>query len=175
MFILRHFDFDFEIWLKINVSNFVVIVILSQKKFNELFYLVIYMFKIMFSAEYNYEIYNKELLIIVRVFEKWHSKCVEILMKEFIRVINDHRNLEHFMTIKQFNRKQARWAEFLFEFNFKIKYRSDIQKTKLDNLIRRSQDISFDSNDFRNQFQRQTILKIHHLSKELCIFKKLEL
>ena len=138
MLILRHFDFDLEIWLKIDVSDFVVVVILSQKELDELFYFVTYMFKIMFSAECNYEIYDKELLIIVRVFEKWHSKCVEILMKEFIRVINDHRNLEHFMTIKQFNRRQARWTEFLFEFNFKIKYRSDIQETKLDNLIRRS-------------------------------------
>ena len=96
-------------------------------------------------------------------------------MKELIRVINDHRNLEHFMTIKQFNRKQARWTEFLFEFNFKIKYCSNIQETKFDNLIRRSQDISLDSNDFRNQFQRQTIFKTHHFSKEFCIFKKLEL
>ena len=70
MFILQHFDLDFKFWLKINVLNFVVVVILSQKEFNKLFYFVIYIFKIMFSTEFNYKIYNKELLIIIWVFEK---------------------------------------------------------------------------------------------------------
>ena len=54
----------------------------------------------MFSIECNYEIYDKELLIIVQVFEKQYSKCVETSMKEFIRVISDHYNFKHFMTIK---------------------------------------------------------------------------
>ena len=100
MSILRHFNFNFETWLKIDVFDFVVIIILSQKEFDELLYFVIYMSKIMSSVECNYEIYDKELLIIVRVFEKWHSKCVGIFVKEFIRVINNHRNLKHFMTTK---------------------------------------------------------------------------
>ena len=73
--------------------------------------------------------------------------------------------------IKQFNRKQVHWAEFLFEFNFKIKYCLNIQETKFDNLIRQSWNILFDLNDSRNQFQRQIIFKAHHVSKELCIFK----
>ena len=103
IFILRHFDLSLEIQLKIDVSDFVVIIILSQKEFDKLLYFVTYMFKIMFSVECNYEIYDKELLIIIWVLKKWHSKCVEISIKEFIRVINDHCNLEHFITIKQFN------------------------------------------------------------------------
>ena len=70
IFILRHFDFNFKIWLKINVSDFVVTVIFLQEKLDELLYFVIYIFKIMFSIECNYEIYDKELLIIVWVFEK---------------------------------------------------------------------------------------------------------
>ena len=132
------------------------------------------MSKIMSSAKCNYEIYDKELLIIVWVFKKWHSKCAEIFVEKFIRVINDHRNLEHFMTIKQFNRRQIRWVKFLFEFNFKIKYCSGVQKTKFDNLIWRNQNVSSNFDDFRNQFQRQTIFKVHHLSKEFCILKKFE-
>ena len=100
MSILRHFNFDFETWLKIDAFDFVVAVILSQKKVDELLYFVIYMSKTMFSAKYNYEIYDKKFLIIVRVFEKWHSKCVEIFVEEFIRVINDYHNLKHFMTTK---------------------------------------------------------------------------
>ena len=133
--ILRHFNSDFKTWLKIDVFDFVVVVILSQKKVDELFYFVTYMSKTMSSIECNYEIYDKEFLIIVQIFKKWHSKCVEIFVEKLIRVINDYRNLKHFMTIKQFNRRQARWIEFLFKFNFKIKYRLNVQKTKFDNLI----------------------------------------
>ena len=175
MSILRHFNLNFEIWLKIDVFDFVIIVILSQKKFDELFYFVIYMSKIISSAECNYEIYNKKLLIIVRVFEEWHSKCVEIFVKEFIHVINDHRNLKHFMTTKQLNRRQTRWAEFLSKFNFKIKYCSSVQKTKFNNLIRKNQNVFLSFDDLRNQFQRQTIFKVHHFLKKLCIFKKSKL
>ena len=46
---------------------------------------------------------------------------------------------------------------------------------KLDNLIQRNQNVFLNLDDFRNQFQRQTILKIHHLLKKFCIFKKLKL
>ena len=175
MSILRHFNFDFETWLKTDAFNFVVVVILSQKEIDGLLYFVAYMSKIMSSAECNYEIYDKEFLVIVWIFEKWHSKCVEIFVEEFIRVINDHCNLEHFMTTKQFNRRQVRWVKFLFEFNFKIKYCSDVQKAKLDSLIRRNQNVFSNSDDFRNQFQRQTIFKAYYFSKEFCICKKFEL
>ena len=54
----------------------------------------------MFSIECNYEIYDKKFLIIIRIFKKWYSKCVEISMKECICIINDYCNLKHFMTIK---------------------------------------------------------------------------
>ena len=132
------------------------------------------MSKIMSLIECNYEIYNKEFLIIVRIFKKWHSKCVETFVEEFIRVINNYRNLKHFIIIKQFNRRQIRWIEFLSKFNFKIKYRLNVQKAKFDNLIQRNQNVFLNFDDFRNQFQRQTIFKVHHLSKKFCIFKKFE-
>ena len=138
MSILRHFNSDLKIWLKTDVFDFVVAVILSQKKIDELLYFVTYMSKIMSSIECNYEIYDKEFLIIVRIFEKWHSKCAEIFVEKLIYVINNYRNLKHFMTIKQFNRRQIRWTKFLFKFNFKIKYRLNVQKAKSDNLIRKN-------------------------------------
>ena len=135
MSILQHFNFDLEIWLKTDVFDFVVVIILSQKEIEKLFYFIIYMSKIMSSVECNYEIYNKKFLIIVRIFEKWHLKCVEIFVEEFIRIINNYYNFKHFIMTKQFNCRQICWIEFLFEFNFKIKYCSDVQKAKLDNLI----------------------------------------
>ena len=43
--------------------------------------------------EYNYNIYDKKLIIIIRVFEKWYSKFVEISIKDFIQIISNYKNL----------------------------------------------------------------------------------
>ena len=52
----------------------------------------------------NYEIYNKKLLIIVKIFEKWRSKYANIFLNNLIKVFFDYKNLEYFITIKQLNR-----------------------------------------------------------------------
>jgi hypothetical protein len=62
-------------------------------------------------AECNYEIYDKELLAIVRSFESWRAELQGVDLP--IIVLTDHRNLEYFMTTKQLTRRQVRWSEFL--------------------------------------------------------------
>ena len=141
-FILQHFNPNSETWIEIDAFDFVVATILSQIKSDDKLHSITYMFKKMFSTKCNYEIYDKKLLAIVKAFEKWRPECAEISMKNFIKILIDHKNLEHFMTFKQLNRRQIRWVEFLIEFNFKIVYRSEVQDTKSDSLIRRFQNLS---------------------------------
>ena len=150
--ILRHFDSDKKIWIKTNAFDYVVVVILFQKNKNDILHSIVYMFKQMSLAKCNYEIYDKELLIIIRVFEEWHFECVDISMKELIKIINDHQNLQIFMITKQLNRRQARWVEFLSKFNFQIVYRSSAQDVKSNNLTKRSQNLSKSNIDERRQF-----------------------
>jgi len=57
----------------------------------------------MLFVKCNYEIYDKDLLIIVRTFKKWHPKCANTFIEQLIKIIIDYRNLKHFITIKQFN------------------------------------------------------------------------
>jgi len=56
---------------------------------------------------------------------------------EQIVVYTDHKNLEYFNITKLLNRRQARWAEILSEFNFKIIYRPGERNGKADALSRR--------------------------------------
>jgi len=58
-----------------------------------------------------------------------------------ISVLTDHINLEYFTTTKLLNRRQARWAQFLSQFNFKIVYRPGKAGAKPDSLTRRSGDL----------------------------------
>jgi len=56
--------------IEINASNYVFEDILSQYDENEILHSIAYFLKKHNSAECNYEIYDKELMIIVHAFEK---------------------------------------------------------------------------------------------------------
>ena len=121
----------------------------------------------MLLTKCNYEIYDKKLLIIMKTFEKWKSKCAKTSIKNFIKIFNDYRNLKHFMIFKQLNRRQVKWIEFLFEFNFQITYRFDKQNIKFDNLTKRIQNLFTNDNDVRKQYLYQTILKNKYLNEKI--------
>ena len=159
--ILTHFDFIKKIILKTNVFDNVFVEIMSQYDDDELLHSIAFFFKKHTIQKINYEIYDKKLLTIIRAFEKWRSK-----LKDFdysIKVFIDHRNLEWFMFIKQLSRRQARWAQFLIEFNFVITYRSKKLNAKLDVLIKRSKDLLKRENKRLRQ-QMQIVLKSHNLN-----------
>ena len=56
-------------------------------------------------AENNYEIYDKELLAIVRCFEQWRPELEGASFP--IAVLSDHKNLQYFATTKQLSHRQA--------------------------------------------------------------------
>lgn len=62
--------------------------------------------------------------------------CVFDDHEEFV-VYTDHKNLEYFTLTKVLSRRQARQAEFLAEFWFKVVYRPGHLNTKADVLSRR--------------------------------------
>ena len=158
--VLAHYDLKLETWVETNASNFVVTGVFFQKHGEEL-KPVVYFSKKMTPAECNYMIYNKKLFAIVKSFETWRLELASV--NEPVKVLTDHRNLEHFITTKQLNRRQARWAEFLSEFNFKITYRPGKEGEKPDTLTRLSQDRPKRFDDSRQQHQFQTLLKADQL------------
>ena len=58
------------------------------------------MLKKIFLQKYNYKIYNKKLLIIIKVFKKWYPKLIDTLITNLIKVVTDYKNLKYFITIK---------------------------------------------------------------------------
>ena len=87
-------------------------------------------------AEFNYDMHDKEMVVIVDCFKEWrHMLCGS---QNGVVVYTDHRNLEYFQTTKKLNRRQARWAEILSEFNFVMTYRPVEKNGKADALSRRT-------------------------------------
>ena len=158
--VLLHFDSNKESVVKADFFDHVSVEVLSQYDNNNILRSVTYFSRKHSSQECNYEIYDKELLAIIRCFEEWRSKLEGVVF--LIKIISDHRNLKYFMITKQLSRRQTRWVEYLSRFNFKINYRLDKQEDKSNALTRRSEDLSKEE-DLRLEQQYQVILKSHNL------------
>lgn len=69
-----------------------------QKDKNGKLYPVAYFSKKLNPAEYNYTIYNKELLAIIRAFKEWRPECLSTNAP--IQVFTDHETLKNFIQTK---------------------------------------------------------------------------
>ncbi len=158
-FILRHFDQTCETILEINSFNYVNDEVLSQYDDEEVLHSIVFYSKNMSSAECNYKIYDKELLIIIWAFEHWwlELKLTDISIKMFI----DHQALISLMKDKKLSRHQMRWVQKLTDFNFRIMYQSDKQNIKINALTRQADVMLKDSEDERIHYQWITILTLN--------------
>jgi hypothetical protein len=162
--ILRHFDYDREVVVETDASDYVSAGVLSQYDDEGTLHPVAFFSKKHSPAECNYEIYDKELMAIVRCFEEWRPHLEGSAFP--VQVLTDHKNLEYFMTTKLLNRRQARWSEFLSRFNFKIVYRPGVAGGKPDALTRRSGDLPKEG-DERLLANQQAVLKPQNLPDNL--------
>ena len=83
----------------------------------------------------NYEIHDKEMLAIIRKLEAWRH-LLEGAQFRF-EIWTDHNNLEYFMKAQKLNRRQARWALYLSQFDFTLKHMPGTRMGKADGLSRR--------------------------------------
>jgi hypothetical protein len=118
---------------------------------NDELHLVIFFSKNLASIECNYEIYDKELLTIIRCFEQWKLELLFIEFDVLIKMLIDYKILKYFMFTKQLNRRQNKWAQFLIDFHFVIIYLFDKSNEKADSLIKRTKDVSNKKNDRQKQ------------------------
>jgi hypothetical protein len=75
----------------------------------------------MAPAETNYPIYDKEMLAIVKALQHWRSELEGTA--DPVDVITDYQALEYFMSSKLLSARQARWAETLSRYHFRITYK----------------------------------------------------
>jgi hypothetical protein len=118
--ILQHFDPEKPITLQTNASGFAIAGILNQfDGFGVLRPTSFYSRKCT-PAEQNYDTYDRELLAIVVAMKQWRHHLEGARYKILIQC--DHKNLEYFQTSKVLSRRQARWAEILSAYDFKIEH-----------------------------------------------------
>ena len=104
--------------IECDASKYVSGAVLTQQDNNGDRHPVAFLSKTFNETEQNYEIYDRELLAIIRALEEWRHY---IQGSGHTTVIySDHQNLTYFQSAQKLNQRQARWSLYLSEFDVKL-------------------------------------------------------
>jgi len=99
-------DLDKEFRVKADASNYATGEVLSMKCSDNLWRPVAFISKSLSDTERNYEIYDKEMLAVIRCLETWRHFLEGMTIK--FEIWTDHKNLKYFMKAQNLNQRQAR-------------------------------------------------------------------
>ena len=128
-------DIDREMKVEADASDYVTGGVLLTKCKDGKWRPVAFIFKLLNTTEWNYEIYNKEILVVIRCLEVWRHYLEGAKLK--FKIWTDHKNLQYFMASQKLNRRQARWALYLSQFSFMLKHIPGKSMGKANGLSRR--------------------------------------
>jgi hypothetical protein len=154
--ILKVYDPNLETRVEVDASGFATGGVLSQKYPDGLWHPIAYCLSSMSKEERNYEIYDQEMLGCIHALEDWRHYLEGISFE----IVTDHKNIEWWASMRDLNRRQARWTLYLSHFSFKITYRKG-ELMQADALSRFSKDQVSDKED-NCQIQ---VLKPEHFVK----------
>jgi hypothetical protein len=119
--------------VEVDASNYGTGAVLSQEQ-NGKWHPIAFMSKTLSEAERNYEIYDKELLAVVKALKTWRQYLLDA--KERFEIWTDHENLKYFREPQKLNARQARWYLMLQEYDFLLRHIPGKTNTKADILSR---------------------------------------
>jgi len=133
--ILTHWVPDAQLVMETNALDYALAVILSIITKDNKIHPIAFHSRTFSAPELNYDVHDKELLAIFKAFKMWQHYLEG--STSAIDIVTDHKNLEYFSTTKILTCRQARWLEYLSQFNLVIRFCPGHLGTKLDALTRR--------------------------------------
>ena len=85
-------------------------------------------------TEWNYDIYERELLAVMKSLQHWRPYLG--WTKEPFMILTDHANLTYWKSPQNLNRQTARWHADLQEYDFEIKHIPENTNISADALSR---------------------------------------
>jgi hypothetical protein len=143
--ILQHFDPDRPLTLETDASDYAIGAVCSQPDASNVLHPLAYLSRKLKDAELNYDVHDKELLAILEALDKWSTYCKST--KHSIQILSDHKNLEYWQTKKDLNLCQARWAEQLANYDFRMIYRPGKLAGETRHIITRVRGLSLGGGD----------------------------
>ncbi len=157
--VLTQPDFDKQFFLQTDASAYGVGAILSQEGDHHAtasqkpkLHPIAYYSATFTPTERNYDIYEQELLAIMKSLTHWWH-YLGWTKHPFI-ILMDHANLLYYKTPKKLNRRTARWHADLQEYDFVIKHVPGKINTPADELSRPP-----NTDQGQNDNENQTLLK----------------
>ena len=144
--------------IEVDASGYATSGVLLQQLDDQRWHPIAFRSESMVEAERNYEIYDKEMLAVVRALEDWRH-YLEGLPQPFT-IVTDHRNLEYWRTAQNLTRRQARWSLYLSRFDFHLTHKPGTTITQADPLSRLSTHQVADADDNHDQ----VVLKPQHFT-----------
>ena len=120
--VLRCPDHDKPFFLEVDASQYALGTVLSQRNERGKLQPVGYFSKTLIPAEHNYDVYDRELLALVRALENWRHLLLGA--KHQVEVFTDHEGLTKYRHAQKISRRVACYLPVLWEYNILIKHRA---------------------------------------------------
>ena len=132
--VLHHFNPTLPPVVETDASDYAIAGILSLRTDNGDIHPIAFYSRTLHGAELNYNMHDKELLVIFEAFKIWRHYLESPV--HTIDVVTNHKNLEYFATTKSLSCRQAHWSEYLAAFNMVVCFRPGKLGEKPDSLTR---------------------------------------
>lgn len=117
---------------------------------------VAYASRKLIPAEQNYSTHERELLAIIYALQTWRP----YLHGAKFRIKTDHHPLKYLDTQKTLSRRQARWVEFMQEFDYDVDYIKGKSNVVADALSRQYTEVYHKSSNVIKQLMNFTLVKV---------------
>jgi RNase H-like domain found in reverse transcriptase len=117
--------------VEVDASNVGTGAVLSQEQEGK-WHPIAFLSKTLNDAERNYEIYDKELLAIIKALKAWRHYLLHATHQ--FEIWTDHENLKYFREPQKLNARQARWYLLLQEYNYILRHIPGATNVKADIL-----------------------------------------
>jgi len=122
--------------LEVDTSSFTIGATLSQQDEQQRWHPVAYFSETLSEAERNYDVYDRELLAIVKSLRHWRVYLTGAPHQ--IVIHTNHANLLYWKEPRKISRRVAREFQELSEYNFVLKHIAGTKNARADALSRRS-------------------------------------
>ena len=127
-------DWSKQFVMETDTSGYALGVVIAQK-FEDGIYPIAFHSRSLLPAEKNYDAHDKELTGIIFGFKCGHPLFLGTT--HAICVCTDHKNLQYFCDLCKITGQQARWIEFLQDFDYTLKHIPGSTNTMADLLLQR--------------------------------------
>ena len=129
--VLRNPKYNLKSKVTCDASGHAIWVILSQLDTHEREYVCAYTSHILWNAEINYTITEKECLAVIYAIKKYDI----YLSGRHFRIITNHIAHKWLKNIKEPSNRLSRWTIYIQEYDFEIVHRDAISRIPSDKLI----------------------------------------